>query len=140
MLTEHGTPIALSTFYDTRDRVSARAERDEQLKAEIARMHAANYGVYGARKVWLTLNREGTPVARCPVERLMRALGLRGARRGRKRRTTVPEPGAARSADLAECRFSPAPPGRGLGGRLHLMGEPGCIPGGPGRLAGAPEI
>ncbi len=58
VLTEHGTPIAPSTFYDARDRTSARAQRDEQLRADIARVHAANYGVYGARKVWLALNRE----------------------------------------------------------------------------------
>ena len=45
--------------------------RDEELKSEIERVHAANYGVYGARKVWLALNREGIPVARCTVERLM---------------------------------------------------------------------
>jgi putative transposase len=52
-------------------------------------VHAANYGVYGARKVWLALNRKGTPVARCTVARLMRELGLAGARRGTRRRTTV---------------------------------------------------
>jgi putative transposase len=62
--TEHGTPIAPSTFYDARDRAPARRPRDEQLKADIARVHAANYGVYGARKVWLALNRDGIPVAR----------------------------------------------------------------------------
>jgi transposase InsO family protein len=53
--------------------------RDEDLKPEIARVHAANYGVYGARKVWLALNRERTAVARCTVERLMAELGLAGA-------------------------------------------------------------
>jgi putative transposase len=57
VLSEHGTPIAPSTFYDARDRTSARAERDEQLKTAIARVHQANSGVYGARKVWLALNR-----------------------------------------------------------------------------------
>ena len=71
VLTEHGTPIAPSTYYDARDRPSSRADRDEQLKAEITRVHQANYGVYGARKVWLALNREGIGVARCTVERLM---------------------------------------------------------------------
>ena len=55
--------------------------RDEQLKVLISRVHKDNYGVYGARKVWLQLNREGTPVARCTVERLMRELGLAGAAR-----------------------------------------------------------
>jgi putative transposase len=110
VLSEHGTPIAPSTFYDARDRTSARAERDEQLKTAIARVHQANYGVYGARKVWLALNREGTGVARCTVERLMRELGLEGARRGSRHRTTVAASDAARAADLVERRFSPARP------------------------------
>ena len=57
-------------------------------------MHAANYGVYGARKVWLALNREGIKVARCTVERLMAELGLTGALRGRARRTTIADPAA----------------------------------------------
>jgi putative transposase len=53
-------PIAPSTYYDQVNREPTRRElRDEALKAEIARVHAANYGVYGARKVWLALNREG---------------------------------------------------------------------------------
>ena len=110
VLSEHGTPIAPSTFYDARGRMSARGERDEQLKAAIARVHQANYGVYGARKVWLALNREGIPAARCTVERLMRQLGLVGARRGMRRRTTVAASGAARAADLVERRFSPVRP------------------------------
>jgi transposase InsO family protein len=83
VLSEHGCPIAPSTYYDTASRPpSARAVRDEQLKAAITAVHQANFGVYGARKVWLALNREGTAVARCTVERLMRELGLAGARRG----------------------------------------------------------
>ena len=53
------------------------ARRDEHLKAAISRVHKDNYGVYGARKVWLQLNREGTPVARCTVERLMHEFELR---------------------------------------------------------------
>jgi putative transposase len=110
VLTEHGTPIAPSTFYDARDRSCARAERDTGLKDEIRRVHQANYGVYGARKVWLALNREGRPVARCTVERLMRELGLEGARRGRRHRTTIADPGAPRPADLVQRRFSPARP------------------------------
>jgi putative transposase len=75
-------------------------------------VHQANYGVYGARKVWLALNRERTPVARCTVERLMRELGLAGARRGKRHRTTVPDPAAARPADLVGRRFSPPAPDR----------------------------
>ena len=110
VLTEHETPIAPSTFYDAGDRGSERAVRDAQLKAEITRVHQANYGVYGARKVWLALNREGITVARCTVERLMRELGLEGARRGTRRRTTIADPAAARPADLGQRRFSQARP------------------------------
>jgi putative transposase len=110
VLTEHGTPIAPSTFYDARGRTPSRTARDEQLKTDIVRVHQANFGVYGARKVWLALNREGTPVARCTVERLMRELGLEGARRGKRHRTTIADPGAPRPADLVERRFSQARP------------------------------
>jgi putative transposase len=113
VLSEHGCPIAPSTYYDASGRLpSARSLRDEQLKAAIIAVHEANYGVYGARKVWLALNRSGTPVARCTVERLMRERGLAGARRGKRHRTTVPDPSAARPADLVGRRFSPPAPGR----------------------------
>lgn len=113
VLTEHGVPIAPSTYYDAvRRGPSARQRRDEQLRMLISRVHADNYGVYGARKVWLALNREGTPVARCTVERLMRELGLAGARRGRRIRTTRPDAAAARPADLVRRQFSPARPDR----------------------------
>jgi putative transposase len=90
-------PIAPSTYYDQHrpcSRAAARL-RDEVLKAEIQRVHADNYGVYGARKVWLALNREGIAVARCTVERLMAELGLTGAVRGTARRTTIADPAAA---------------------------------------------
>jgi putative transposase len=69
-------------------------------------------GCLRARKVWLQLNREGMPVARCTVERLMRELGLAGARRGKRVRTTVPAAAAARPADLVWRQFSPAAPDR----------------------------
>jgi transposase InsO family protein len=104
-------PIAPSTYYQaTRRSTSARAVRDIQLKAEIARVHAEHLGVYGARKVWRQLHREGIVVARCTVERLMRDLGLRGAVRGKTRRTTTPDAAAARPADLVERDFSAARP------------------------------
>jgi putative transposase len=111
VLSQHGCPIAPSTYYDAKGRPpSARARRDEQLRAAIRRAHQDNYRVYGARKVWLALNREGIAVARCTVERLMRELGLAGARRGKRRRTTVADPAAARPADLVGRRFHrPAP-------------------------------
>jgi putative transposase len=86
--------------------------REQELTVEIARVHAENYGVYGARKVWLALNRDGVPVARCTVERLMRQLGLAGARRGKQHRTTCPNPAAARPADLLGRQFNPSAPNR----------------------------
>jgi putative transposase len=100
-------PIAPSTYYDARRRPpSARSLRDVELKAEIHRVHAENFGVYGAQKVWRQLKREGIPAARCTVERLMRELGLRGAVRGKTRRTTTPDQAASRPADLVERDFS----------------------------------
>jgi transposase InsO family protein len=100
-------PIAPSTYHAAQRRsTSARAVRDRQLKAEISRVHAEQFGVYGARKVWRQLHREGIAVARCTVERLMRELGLRGAVRGKTRRTTTPDAAAARPADLVDRDFA----------------------------------
>jgi putative transposase len=75
-------------------------------------VNPANYGVYGARKVWLALNREGIAVARCTVERLMAELGLTGAVRGKTKRTTIADPAAARPADLVQRQFAPRAPNR----------------------------
>ena len=106
-------PIAPSTYYDQLNREPSRRQmRDEELKPEIARVHAANYAVYGARKVWLALNREGIAVARCTVERLMTQLGLTGAVRGKIKRTTIADPAAARPADLVSRQFGPPAPNR----------------------------
>ena len=111
VLTEHGTPIAPSTYYDQVKRSpSKRALRDAELAVEIARVHRENYGVYGARKVWLALNRGGIAVARCTVERLMHQLGLEGARRGKVRRTTVADPTVSRPADLVQRDFTRSRP------------------------------
>lgn len=102
--------VAPSTYYAARSRPpSARAVRDSELVGEIRRVHAENYSVYGADKVWTQLNREGTRVARCTVERLMRQEGLRGAVRGRTwTRTTIA--GEDRPADLVDRQFrAPAP-------------------------------
>ena len=88
-------PIAPSTYrrhaQERRhpDRRSARARRDEDLCQSIRRVFAENMAVYGARKVWRQLRREGVRVARCTVERLMRKLGLQGVIRGKPVRTTV---------------------------------------------------
>jgi putative transposase len=113
VLSEHGWPIASSTYRAAVKRApSARARRDEQLKTLIRAVHEDNYGVFGARKVWLVLNRQGITVARCTVERLMRELALRGVRRGRVRRTTIPDEYATRPADLVQRRFDVSQPNR----------------------------
>ncbi|MFI7418465.1 IS3 family transposase [Nonomuraea sp. NPDC049684] len=107
VLTQHGCPISTSTYYAAKNRPpSARALRDAELDEHITRIHADNYGVYGARKVWQQLLREGHRVARCTVERRMRALGLQGARRGRKIRTTTPDLGHSRAADRLRRDFT----------------------------------
>jgi putative transposase len=104
-------PIAPSTYYQhTKGPRSARAVRDAQLKVEIRRVHAEHFGVYGARKVWRQLHREGIVVARCTVERLMGELGLEGVRRGKARRTTTPDATAAWPADLVARDFSATRP------------------------------
>jgi len=99
-------PIAPSTYYQHRQpRPAARAVRDAGLKVEIRRVHEDNFGVYGARKIWRQLHREGIVVARCTVERLMGELGLAGVRRGKPRRTTTPDATAPRPADLVDRNF-----------------------------------
>jgi putative transposase len=104
-------PIAPSAYYDARHRpLSARRHRDEELKAEIRRVHAEHFGVYGARKVWRQLGREGIGVARCTVERLMGELGLQGVRRGKPHKTTTPDAATARPADLVKRDFSATRP------------------------------
>src|SRR5690606_14006461 len=84
VLRQAGLQIAPSTYYEVKGRVpSARARRDEELAPLIAKIYHENYQVYGARKVWEELHRQGHQVARCTVERLMRRTGLRGVSRGR---------------------------------------------------------
>jgi len=105
--------FAPSSYHAAKQRPPcARRVRDAELKVEIARVYRENFGVYGADKVWAQLNREGIRVARCTIERLMRALGLQGARRGKRKRTTIPDEVAARPADLVERRFSAPTPNR----------------------------
>lgn len=104
--------LAPSTYWSAKRRPpSARSIRDEEFKVEIRRVFEENYGVYGAPKIWAQLNREGITVARCTVERLMRDLGIQGAVRGKKKRTTISEGDpAAQPADLVDRQFSvPAP-------------------------------
>jgi hypothetical protein len=113
VLTDFGVQIAPSTCYAARDRPpSPRAVRDEELKKEIVRVFEENYSVYGAKKVWWALNREGIRVGRCRVERLMRALGLVGVARGKTIRTTVSDPDAERATDLVKRQFAAGAPNR----------------------------
>src|SRR5690625_3523756 len=93
-LTAAGTQIAPSTYYAFKTRPpSKRALRDAELLVDIRRVHAKNFGVYGAKKLHAQLRREGVSVARCTVERLMRAEGLRGISREKGPRTTLPGDG-----------------------------------------------
>ncbi len=86
-------------------KLPTRARSDVALMAEIRRVHEANFGVYGVRKVWRQLAREGIKAARCTVARLMRSMGLQGVVRGRKVRTTIPDPAAACPLDHVNRRF-----------------------------------
>ena len=83
----------------------ARARRDEVLEGQVERVWQANLQVYGARKVWRQLQREGIEVARCTVERLMRAQGLRGALRGKAVRTTRADSAALCPLDRVNRQF-----------------------------------
>ena len=112
VLTEHGCKIAPNTYWVAKKRPpSARAVRDAQLTVEIQRVYDENLFVYGADKIWAQLNNEGTRVARCTVERLMRSMGLSGARRGKTWiATTDSDHGHSRPADLVDRAFdAPAP-------------------------------
>jgi putative transposase len=105
-------PIAPSVYYERKAReadprrLPERAVRDAALREEVERVWKENFGVYGARKVWRQLLREGFDVARCTVERLMRAMGLRGVVRGRKVKTTIPDDLAERPRDLVKRDFT----------------------------------
>jgi putative transposase len=102
-----------STYYAARSRPpSARAITDARLHEEIARVFEANYRVYGARKLWHQLRREGTQVGRDRVWRLMREAGLQGARRGRTKFTTRRDEKAARPPDLIDRDFTAEAPDR----------------------------
>jgi putative transposase len=108
--------VAPSTYYEVKRRErdpSPRARRDAELLVEIRRVHAASNGLYGARKVWWQLQRDGVGVARCTVERLMRREGLVGVvRGGGRRRTTIPGDQAQRPPDLVDRDFTAEAPDR----------------------------
>jgi transposase InsO family protein len=105
-------PIAASTYYEHKaglacpKRLSDRARRDAGLKPRIRAIWEDNFRVYGARKIWHQLRREGVEVARCTVERLMHEMGIEGVRRGAHRRTTRPAPITVCPDDRVRRRFS----------------------------------
>ncbi|ORE86848.1 hypothetical protein ATO7_07407 [Oceanococcus atlanticus] len=109
-------PIAPSTYYAHKAREAApetappRVQQDETLKVEIQRVWDENFRVYGVRKVWRQLRREGFDVARCTVARLMRDLGLRGAVRGRTTFTTIVDKDLDRAADKVNRDFTASRP------------------------------
>jgi transposase InsO family protein len=104
-------PIAPSTYHETKAREAdptrrpARAQRDDRLRTDITRVWQANRRVYGVRKVWRQLRREGVVAARCTIARLMHAEGLRGVVRGARVRTTTPDDGADQPRDLVKREF-----------------------------------
>lgn len=109
-------PIAPATFYEhlavARDpnRASDRAKRDAVLRHEIQRVWDQNFKVYGVRKVWYQMRREGFDVARCTVERLMRELGIQGVIRGKSQKTTRPDKAQPCPRDKVNRQFrAPAP-------------------------------
>jgi putative transposase len=104
-------PIAPSTYHAHAAKqadpakLSARAKRDVSLKAEVRRVFAENFEVYGVRKVWRQLRREGFDIARCTVERLMRSMDLRGVIRGKPVKTTVSDKAAPCPLDHVKRQF-----------------------------------
>jgi putative transposase len=113
VLTEYGLKIAPSTYYAARSRPKSRREaEDEQLMTEIRRVYDENYRVYGTRKIWRQLRREGIQVGRGRVERLMRRLGITGVVRGKTVRTTIQDLGGVRAADLVCRQFAAGAPNR----------------------------
>jgi putative transposase len=109
-------PIAPATYYELKareaqpERQPPRVRKDAEVAGEIRRIWDENFQVYGARKVWRQLSREGGACARCTVERLMRSLGLQGVVRGGKRRTTISRPQTDYPADLVKRQFSATRP------------------------------
>lgn len=105
--------VAPSSYYAAKTRPpSARTVRDEALTDTLVRIHRANFGVYGVRKAWRTLQRMGIEAGRDQVARLMRAVGLQGVTRTKRVRTTKPAPVAQRPADLVERVFAASAPNR----------------------------
>lgn len=113
MLTDYGMKIAPSTYYAALSRPKSERElRDEELMKEITRVYDENYRVYGARKIWRQLRREGVAVGRGRVERLMRRLGIAGVVRGKTVRTTISDKDGMRAVDLVKRQFTAGAPNR----------------------------
>jgi putative transposase len=132
VLKDAGVQIAPSTYYAARKRPpSARAVTDEATVKEIRRIHSENYGVYGVRKVYAQLGREGgvdgRPVARCTVARLMRQEGLRGVSRQRVPRTTVRATGRDTRPDLVKRKFTAAAPNSLWVADITYSAQPGVM-------------
>jgi putative transposase len=103
--------VAPSSYYAARRRPpSARARSDAELAPKVLKVFNDNYRVYGARKLWRQLQREGIKVGRDRVVLLMRTLGIAGVVRGKARRTTIADPAATRAPDLVQRRFTATRP------------------------------
>ncbi len=103
--------MAVSTYYAARTRPpSARAVRDAELGPMLRALWDDNYRVYGARKLWKAARRAGHDVGRDQVARLMRGLGIQGAVRTKRVRTTRPDPASARHPDLVRRDFTATAP------------------------------
>ena len=105
--------VATSTYYAAKARApSARALRDALLVPALVAIWSANFRVYGVRKLWRAAQRAGYDLGRDQVARLMDVAGIEGLRRGKKRKTTKPDPGATRHPDLVERAFGAEAPNR----------------------------
>ena len=126
-------PIAPSTYrahaakQADPTKLSARAKQDGIRKIEIRRVFAENFDVYGVRKVWRQLRREGEDIARCTVERLMRSMGLQGVVRGKPVKTTISDKAAPRVRWIMSTASSGRPGRTRSGFRTSPMSRPGPV-------------
>jgi len=121
--------IAPSTFYAhlavgrDPDKASDRAKRDAELRPEMKRVWEENLEVYGARKLWHAMKREKFDIARCTVERLMRDIGIKGVRRGKKIKTTWPDKALPSPLDRVNRQFRATMPNQLWGKTLFAIGS-----------------
>jgi hypothetical protein len=119
-------PIAPATYYEhlarrvDPARLSDRARRDAQLRPQIQRVFDANWQVYGVRKIWRQLRREGFDVARCTVARLMKDMGIQGIIRGKPQKTTIPDKKLPCPMDKVNRQFQGASAEHAVGVGFHL--------------------